>query len=1305
MESMKIFKLWVLFFSPFVLIVLSNCAFRDFDNPVLKEHYNPPVIQINYPGNGTNIDGVVKVGLFVHDSSGMKSVRIYSPGVQDLEFYNNSSSKEMFINADLRFWNDGYKYIYISAKDSLDLESQAMVAVNVTVNTPQITLNVPSSGFSFTNVTNITSSGNAWVNSGIITTVELVRGDNKVFSATGTSNWFANIYMLPNTTNSFTVNATSDKGLIGNNWFQVVCDQQMPVLNIDYPKNGMSTPRSFNLQANAWDLLSGIDWIAFWVDTAQPYSSIYTNWSPSTGWWYSGLTNGIHKLYIQTKDRAGNKTAIVTNTFIADGSIPSLGIYYNFYSTNIAAPTISGFAEVDVPNTITKIEISKNGGAFQQVNMYNPGSSHVEWTNVSTSGLLMNSHNDIVIRAVSSANKTNSVHYHFILDNQPPNIQQFDPVDSFNIVNSGDFSLNATVRDNLSPMMYIAVYSRGAGMTAVIQSNDVRNSYQPDAYAWLMSTYSDFGGIYTNVLVAKDVAGNSITKTNFVYVYPHLFVNLSGSDTTGYGFARSPYKSLQKGIDRAKQLGVNNLVVFAGTYTMGNGLNTAGSGVVIDGFNNLTISGGWEWNGATVIHTNMTRLDGGYALNHVVEIMNSTDIKMNSFIIQKGKASAAPNNKGGGMYLNAVNYSVFTNIIFTNNSATGAQADGGGLYMFSCDGDTFYIAAVNNTANGGGGIAVNNCRWNYFYGYLLYNSAIYTGGGMQIYNGNGNNIYMNTALNSAQFGGGIALMNGYNDVIQNSARVQMNSAEYGGGVYVFSFNNFTAYGSISNNHASVGTAKLGGGIYMENSVYAYIPASIQNNTATAGGGIFMNNCNNNTITPILQYNNAGHSGGGMALSNSHNNFINGSMRYNIAGQNGGGFALVNSRYNIFDSMTVEYNYTTSLGADTGGGGGSFVNSSYNLINGGANIKYNASTNNGGGIAILNSAGNTNYGLIQNNKAYKSGGGVAIKYGSGHYFNCTIANNNSYDMTGGGGGGIAAFSVSALNIQGSVMMNNAYLKGGGMVIANCTNSYINAWVFKNTLSSANNNSMGGGGIYINEGKNNSFFGTILSNSAMGPMPCGGGIWVAGQNTINALIENNSASYGGGIYIWDNNVTVGGSSIVRNNSAAQFGGGIAVDNGPIGNSKIFGTVIGNSTIPVMALGSGIYLSGKNNTVQANIVNNSGIGSANGIFVTNSVGCKIMNCVITNNVTFHPIDLGGNNTGLMISNNIIAAHLLAGTYGIYENKPVSGHIIKDNKFKTGLIQYVYYDTVNGIISNPAALNIPANSQASMASGNIWW
>ena len=1307
MEKKNLFKgmmLWI----AFAAVMFSSCSMRNFDNPVLKNYYNGPIITVVSPTNGNNIDGAVPLVLQISDVSGVKSVTVYTPDLGSWEFQNYSLSDTMFINTNIIFPGSGIpttKNITITARDGVNAESQTYVNVNVTINTPWVSVFSPPTGFSSTNVTSLTLSGTSGVGAGssIISLKTVRMNDNAEFSVTGFGAWTSDVTLLPNCTNHFRILATSDKGIPGSTDVRIVQDSVIPVLNVIYPTNGGFAPKSFEYRLDSSDPLSGILKIVYWIDDGQPYTNHYSY----AGWWYSGLTNGVHRAYAIAFDKAGNATPVRTNTFTVDGTIPIIQFQSYFGSTNLTTPWFYGYCEVDAPTNITKIEISKNDGPYTEVNTYTPGTMVVYWTNKNTTGLNINAHNKIMIRATSSAGKMNTFEFHFTIDTNAPAVNSFNPTNNSMIVNFDNIFVSAFIHDDLSPLEYVYLVSKNPDAGIQIQSNDIHNLGYHDYSFGLNSGNANFGGLFTNILIARDQAGNMTYRTNYVKVYPGVYVFTSGMDTNP-GFGKQPFKTIQNAVNFARQYGINNVYIGAGTYQPGSGLIATGTGLTLDSVSWMTVSGGWEWDGPNnLIHTNYSRLDGVMSLNHVMVIRNSSGVFLNNLIIKGGKASAVGDNKGGGILMQNNNSGSITNCMLTNNTASGDAADGGGLYMDNSHNFYLHFIAVKNTANAGGAIAMTGCTWNRIYGVYYKNNALYNGGAMQIAGGNQNKIYATILENDAiHHGGGVALFNGNGDTLDWGSIIRFNKAGLGGGVYLSNYQGLYSYALVTNNFATNGIVRQGGGVCIVDSQNTYIYGAVVKNYANAGGGIAVKGGSYNYFYGIVKNNVAYSVGGGMAFTNSRWNQIYSTVQNNLCTLNGGGIAFYASHNNTILGATIYGNITTSSLPDSGGAGIAFMESSYNYIN--SDIYQNTATNNGGGIAILGGSGNTNYANINNNIAYKSGGGIAIKYGQNHYINGHINQNSSIDTSGGGGGGISANYTVSLVIDAKVYTNSALQHGGGISLYNCTNTMVYGPVFKNRVTSAVNSSMGGGGYYIYEGLNNSIYGSVNSNNVLGVQAFGGGIWIAGPNTINALVSYNSSTYGGGIYIWDNNVTVGGMSIVKSNIAQTFGGGIAVDSGPVGNNKIYGTIIGNSTVPMMAMGAGIYLSGKKNIVQAKIIDNFAVvaGLASGIYVTNTVDNKIMNCTISNNNNDNSFVLGGNNINLMISNNIIAAQNNFASYGITEMITVSvtGHIIKDNKFVFALLQYAYYDSINSIITNPAELTI-GNTGASIVSGNVWW
>ncbi|TVQ51819.1 MAG: hypothetical protein EA377_11505, partial [Phycisphaerales bacterium] len=128
--------------------------------------------------------------------------------------------------------------------------------------------------------------------------------------------------------------------------------------------------------------------------------------------------------------------------------------------------------------------------------------------------------------------------------------------------------------------------------------------------------------------------------------------------------------------------------------------------------------------------------------------------------------------------------------------------------------------------------------------------------------------------NTAEFGGGVAAMDGGSVQIPGDAFIQNNTAEFGGGVAVMDGGSMQIPGDafIQNNTAQTGggiAIEPGGGLEikrpeMDGATAAFpseVIAFIQNNTAEFGGGLF--NKGDATIEDALFENNQANAGGGV----------------------------------------------------------------------------------------------------------------------------------------------------------------------------------------------------------------------------------------------------------------------------------------------------------------------------------------------------------------------------------------------------------------------------------------------------------
>ena len=238
-------------------------------------------------------------------------------------------------------------------------------------------------------------------------------------------------------------------------------------------------------------------------------------------------------------------------------------------------------------------------------------------------------------------------------------------------------------------------------------------------------------------------------------------------------------------------------------------------------------------------------------------------------------------------------------------------------------------------------------------------------------------------------------------------------------------------------------------------------------------------------------------------------------------------------------------------------GGAIFNEGTLIMNGGG-ICNNTTTGNGGGVSnfgvfIMNG------GEIVGNKAADAGGGV---YNYGNTF--SISGPGSFTMNGGKisqntgkwGGGIQ--SSGSLTVNGEVSDNTAWFGGG--IHSEDKGQVVSRVVIQNSAKIKNNSAFNdsdggsGGGIYFQDGTLQIQGGSISNNSSR----YGGGIYAqstdeymsqsktASVNISGGSIAGNTAEkYGGGLDIWNTNLTMTDGEISLNNGL--WGGGIHLGGG--------------------------------------------------------------------------------------------------------------------------------------------------------------
>ncbi len=1130
--------------SLFILIFLLvtgflSCSIRDYSNNLLDQQFQGPIITVFSPTNNGTIYGSASVIGNASDVSGVSRVLIIS-GNQTNQISNPSLSTYLSFNVDVALFTMGMQDIVILAYDKFGIMSKVIVKVNVVVVSPYLFVHKPQQFQSFTNIVSMIFSGTSSISVGSIIGISALRiNDNQSFSVSGINNWNCGVSLLNNRTNTIRITATSDMGISTSRDFQVIQDGIAPILTFTTPTNNQAVPRDLNVEISAQDSLSPIIGTICRLDSGI----YYTNNGPFASGWYPGLTNGPHQLFAQARDMAGNDSLLTSITVYVDDKIPSIMIYNPWYFTNVNSFSVYGQAIVGNAYQITNISISVNGGSYNPVSFFN-NSSNTVWTNNITV-LVANQDNTVTIKAVSSAGKINYYTRHFFVDTIPPDFNQLSPVNGSIIRNSASFNYIMDLQDSGSGLgAYIQKVAIG-GITNYTRTNQFVNMPH-NFYQAGVSENLPTGAVVTNIITLFDGAFNKTTQTNIIKVYPFVCASPSGSDING-GFFHQPMQNIQLAVQWAQSIGVTNVVLMEGNYSLGNGLNNLpDKGVNITG-NNVNIMGGV--NAGTGLQTGISILDGASTLSHVISIKNAGNIRLDHLMIMGGTAFNAGDRFGAGIIMSNVNGILLTNLVLNGNTATGTGSMGGGIFAYNADNMRIDIIAQNNSAEKGGGIYVQGDQ-NIFRIQLNNNGATLYGGGIYL-KGNNNTVKGQIYRNTASQGGGLYLDTLSTAVIESI--ISSNQAYQGGGVYIMggSTINISSLSTLGWNVATNSGLGKGGGVYLNGGNNHQMNAILKNNLGDQGGAVYNLGGTTGIFNGTCRLNTAFQQGGALVLEGGSGHRINAQIYSNQAPQ-GGGVVIKNGLNSLLSSSSqIYFNQATGLGI----------------------------SGNGGGILITNSDSISVFSSIHDNRA-NWGGGIAFIDSLNILQNSTIKANTAKNW----GGGIFTSGLFQSTIQGSITTNISTNDGGGVYISASTNLTIGALINKNTSFNGD-----GGGICIASSSYNLLItNTISSNTANGD---GGGMLIDSSYWIDvsAMLKQNFAlQLGGGIaMISASNVNI--SSRIINNTANNQAGAIYLEQ--VDAINIQNSLITNNT--ASTLGSIIHFGPMSATLSNININNNTIG----------------------------------------------------------------------------------------------------------------
>ena len=338
-----------------------------------------------------------------------------------------------------------------------------------------------------------------------------------------------------------------------------------------------------------------------------------------------------------------------------------------------------------------------------------------------------------------------------------------------------------------------------------------------------------------------------------------------------------------------------------------------------------------------------------------VEVESGGTFNMYGGTITKNTAT---DTYGGGVYVVDGTFTMNGGTI-TDNTATNG---GGGVYV---SGGTFTMngnaSVTNNRANGkngiSGGVYVVDGTFTMNGGSITKNTANSTDGGVGVYTATSTTATFTMkggtiSGNNATKGGGVGVYRAAKFEMNNSASITDNTANQGGGVYV----------------DDKGVYKDGATFTMNNT------ASVSGNTANQGGGVYVEsgtfNMNDGTIT------------GNTAKNEKASNNING----------GGVYVSNNGTFNMNDGAITGNTATNTDERNTTYGGGVYVSGGTFTMNGGTSSVSKNTAKNGGGVSVSSGTFNMNDGTISGN----TGNGVFVNGGTFTVSNTPTVKENTKD---------------------------------------------------------------------------------------------------------------------------------------------------------------------------------------------------------------------------------------------------------------------------------------------------------------------
>jgi uncharacterized repeat protein (TIGR01451 family) len=415
------------------------------------------------------------------------------------------------------------------------------------------------------------------------------------------------------------------------------------------------------------------------------------------------------------------------------------------------------------------------------------------------------------------------------------------------------------------------------------------------------------------------------------------------------------------------------------------------------------------------------------------------------------------------------------------------------------------------------------------------------------------------------------------------------------------------------------TGGAGGAVYVDGASPIFKNVIVEESRALYGSGFYLRNASGSYSGVTARENGTGVSngrGGGFYIEGGQPTFQGMTIQANIA-ITGAGIYLDNSAATLIQNTIQNNGDATTLD-----GGGLYITAGTTSLL--TNSVASNQAQHGGGLRLDNSRATLRGNSINNNRAGTNpassgqndglGGGLYITGGAPLVTANILSGNQAVHPALSYGGGVYV-GQTAMTFNANTLTNNQAQRGGGLYLAATTQITLQNNTISGNVAQAPNDDLraSGGGVYFAGATITFTTNTLSQNSA----PYGGGLYVAGagdsQISHNTLTANTASKDGGGVYLDASDATLASNRVQNNATTGGSGGGLYARNGQA-------TLQANAFLTNSATldGGGLFLSMDGTTLQADTVQGNQAGDGGGIYLDGPAPGAAQAAPWVNNVT---------------------------------------------------------------------------------------